>query len=48
MICKIKSNSSYIFHKFDKTGQMEEKVGPVIVISKFNVNPEDVNQFLKE
>jgi heme-degrading monooxygenase HmoA len=29
--------------------QMEEKVGgPVIVISKFNVNPEDVDQFLKE
>ena len=29
--------------------QMEEKnVGPVIVISKFNVNPEEVDQFLKE
>lgn len=30
------------------SAQMEEKVGPVIVISKFNMNPEDVDQFLKE
>jgi heme-degrading monooxygenase HmoA len=28
--------------------QIEEDVRPVIVISKFNVNPEDVDQFLKE
>jgi heme-degrading monooxygenase HmoA len=27
--------------------QMEEDVGAVIVISKFNVNSKDVNQFLK-
>jgi hypothetical protein len=28
--------------------QIEEKVGPVIVISKFNVKPEDIDQFVKE
>ena len=27
---------------------MEEKVDPVIVINKFNANPEDVDLFLKE
>jgi hypothetical protein len=28
--------------------QMEEDIGPVILINKFNVNPEDVDRFLKE
>jgi quinol monooxygenase YgiN len=27
--------------------QMEEDIGPVILINKFNVNPEDVDRFLK-
>jgi quinol monooxygenase YgiN len=27
--------------------QLEEDVGPVILINKFNLNPQDVNQFLK-
>lgn len=27
--------------------QLEEDVGPVILINKFNVSPEDVDQFLK-
>jgi hypothetical protein len=27
--------------------QMEANVGPVIVINKFNVKPEDIDQFLK-
>jgi quinol monooxygenase YgiN len=27
--------------------QMDEDVGPVILINKFNVNPEEVDQFLK-
>jgi hypothetical protein len=27
--------------------QMEENIGPVILINKFNVNPEEVDQFLK-
>jgi quinol monooxygenase YgiN len=27
--------------------QMEEDIGPVILINKFNVNPEDVGRFLK-
>jgi heme-degrading monooxygenase HmoA len=26
---------------------MDEDVGPVILINKFNVNPEEVDQFLK-
>jgi heme-degrading monooxygenase HmoA len=34
--------------KLPFSAQIEEKVGPVIVISRFNVNPEDVDQFLKE
>jgi heme-degrading monooxygenase HmoA len=35
-------------YKVPFSAQMEEKVGPIIVISKFNMNPEDVDQFLKE
>jgi heme-degrading monooxygenase HmoA len=27
--------------------QMDEDIGPVILINKFNVNPEEVDQFLK-
>ena len=27
--------------------QMDEDVGPIILINKFNVNPEEVDQFLK-
>ncbi len=27
--------------------QMDEGVGPVILLNKFNVNPEEVDQFLK-
>ena len=27
--------------------QLEEDVGPVILINKFNLNPQDVSQFLK-
>jgi len=27
--------------------QLEEKIGSVILINKINVDPEDVNQFLK-
>jgi hypothetical protein len=27
--------------------QMEQDIGPVILINKFNVNPEDVDGFLK-
>jgi quinol monooxygenase YgiN len=27
--------------------QMDESVGPVILLNKFNVNPEEVDQFLK-
>ncbi|HZC47782.1 MAG TPA: hypothetical protein VE244_01855 [Nitrososphaeraceae archaeon] len=27
--------------------QMDEDVGPVILINKFNVNPEEVDQFLR-
>lgn len=27
--------------------QMEQKTGPVILINKFNVKPEDVDQLLK-
>ena len=34
--------------KIPFSAQIEEKVGPVIVISKFNVNPEEGDQFLKE
>ena len=29
------------------SSQMEENVGPIILINKFNVNPEDVDQLLK-
>src|SRR5215207_9748812 len=29
------------------SAQMEENVGPVILINKFNVKPEDVDQLLK-
>jgi quinol monooxygenase YgiN len=34
--------------KVTLSAQMEENIGPVILINKFNVNPEDVDQFLKE
>lgn len=35
--------------KVPLSAQIEEKVaGPVILINKFNVNPEDIDQFLKE
>ena len=27
--------------------QLEEDIGPVILINKFNLDPQDVNQFLK-
>ena len=27
--------------------QLEENIGPVILINKINLDPEDVNQFLK-
>ena len=27
--------------------QLEEDVGPVLLINKFNLDPQDVNQFLK-
>ena len=29
------------------SAQMEEDVGPVILINKFNIKPEDVDQLLK-
>jgi quinol monooxygenase YgiN len=29
------------------SGQLEEDVGPVILINKFNVKPEEMDQFLK-
>lgn len=29
------------------SNQLEEDVGSVVVISKFNVKPEDIDQFLK-
>ena len=28
--------------------QLEEDVGPVLLINKFNLDPQDVNQFLKD
>ena len=28
--------------------QLEEGVGPVLLINKFNFDPQDVNQFLKD
>jgi quinol monooxygenase YgiN len=34
--------------KVTLSAQMEENIGPVILINKFNVNPEDVDQFLNE
>jgi quinol monooxygenase YgiN len=33
--------------KIAMSKQMEEDIGPVILINKFNVNPEDVDTFLK-
>jgi quinol monooxygenase YgiN len=33
--------------KVTLSAQMEENIGPVILINKFNVNPEDIDQFLK-
>jgi hypothetical protein len=29
------------------SAQMEENVGPVILINKFNVKPEDIDQLIK-
>jgi Antibiotic biosynthesis monooxygenase len=34
--------------KVTLSAQMEENIGPVILINKFNVNPEDVDQFLRK
>jgi hypothetical protein len=34
--------------KVTLSAQMEENAGPVILINKFNVKPEDVNQLLKD
>jgi heme-degrading monooxygenase HmoA len=33
--------------KVTLSAQMEENIGPVILINKFNVQPEDVEQFIK-